>query len=111
MPNAFLARENAEAEVGAPGWISRSCRPLFTPLSGTTLARGCTWARNGSVPAGGVSLRATCSAADGTRIAWAKGMLPAVCWWARQIIESTDTSHSIYLAASLLTCNLFTMRG
>lgn len=67
--------------------------------------------RNGSVPAGGVSLRATGSAADGTRIAWAKRVVPAVCWWGRQIVEPTDTSHSTCVAASALTCNLFTMRA
>jgi len=32
-------------------------------------------------------------------------LAPAACWWARQIVESTDTSHSMCPAASALTCN------
>lgn len=36
---------------------------------------------------------------------------PAACWWARQTVESTETSHSIIPSASALTCNFFKMRG
>lgn len=32
---------------------------------------------------------------------------PAACWWARQTVESTDTSHSTCPVASALTCNFF----
>lgn len=36
---------------------------------------------------------------------------PAACWCARQIVESTDTSHSMCPAASALTCNFFRTRA
>lgn len=34
---------------------------------------------------------------------------PAACWWARQTVESTETSHLIIPSVSSLTCKLFKM--
>src|SRR5690242_4697196 len=36
---------------------------------------------------------------------------PAACWWTRQIVESTETSHSMCPAASALTCSFSRTRA
>lgn len=49
-----------------------------------------------------------------TRPAWIVSPLlraPAACWWARQTVESTETSHSMIPSASALTCNFFRTRA